>query len=96
MEIPCVIRLGPRDFTVTVLDRLVDSDGGKKLDGHIKYSECEIEIDGKLSGQAAKQVVWHEALHGLVVMLGQEMEESKIDALAYGIMQVLRDNEYLR
>ncbi len=42
--------------------------------------------------------LWHEILHGILNGAAQteEHNEAHIDALAHGIIQVLRDNPQLR
>ena len=72
-------------------------DGDARLNGWIQYDPSKISIEAKLGEQMTAQVVWHEILHGIATQAGRhnELKENTIDALAYGIVQVLRDNPEL-
>lgn len=74
-------------------------DGDTKLDGHIKYRPYSINLDAELGEQGERVVLWHEVLHGILAQAGfrhEDEHEQLLDALAYGIVQVLQDNPELR
>jgi hypothetical protein len=75
-------------------------DAGKKLDGWVQYRPYSIQIDDALGEQGERVVLWHEILHAILAQAGfddyDEEHERFIDALAYGIYQVLEDNSGLR
>jgi len=96
-ELRQLIRIGPIDFTVCAVDRLLNDGNYEKLSGHIKYDASEILVEGDMEPQAQRQVVWHEVIHGILTQAGYtDHDEKMIDILAYGVMQVVRDNPILR
>jgi hypothetical protein len=91
------IRIGPIDFAVREIERLVNTDAYEKLSGHIRYTDSEILLENNMESQAKRQILWHEILHGILTQAGySDHDEKMIDIIAYGVMQVLRDNPALR
>ncbi len=91
MSLPSVVWVGPMAYKVLVVVDLMD--GGRKLDGHIKYTEQVIFIDENNVVGARWQLLWHEILHAIVTQGGLEMTETELDVLAYGVVDVLRQNK---
>jgi hypothetical protein len=93
------VKIGPMVYAVSIVERL-QSDDGRKLDGHIVYSALSVKVDAALAPQMQRQVLWHEILHGILSQSGLpdigDKEEDLIDVLAYGIVGVLADNPELR
>jgi hypothetical protein len=91
------VRIGPIDYEIVYVPDL--QDGGKGLDGWFRFDDARIEIKSSLSIQARRQVLWHEIIHGIFMMVGgmpgTERQEDFIDALAYAIMDTLRNNPWL-
>jgi hypothetical protein len=86
------IKIGGIIFQVIREHELRHPDG-RRLDGHIKYGECEIAIDDSLPYQAEMQTIWHETIHGILTHAGiDKISESLVDAIAYGVMMILYDN----
>lgn len=97
MNIPSV-KIGPMRYPISEVDDLHDFDGDKRIDlwGHIKHSNTQIELRSSLSDQRKLQVLWHEILHGILSDAGYgEHNEQHLDALATGLIQLLRDNPQL-
>jgi hypothetical protein len=68
----------------------------QKLDGHIQHSQTKISLDAGLNHQAMVQTLLHEIVHAIATQIGrQEIREGVVDALAFGVYQVLRDNPAL-
>lgn len=90
------VKIGAIDYTVETVENLQDEEG-KKLDGRITYNMTTIRVDSETSPQAFVQILLHEILHGIETQSGRngEIEEPTIDALAFGIYQVMRDNPEL-
>jgi hypothetical protein len=90
------VKIGGIDYSIERVRDLRDEDG-KKLDGRITYNATHIKIDSDTSDQAFVQILWHEILHGIETQAGRcgEVKEPTIDALAFGIIQVMRDNPQL-
>jgi len=67
------------------------------LCGEISSTKCRIRIDADMAAPVKQVTLWHEIIHGILFNAGyREHDEQQIDALAYGLMQVLRDNPILR
>jgi len=63
--------------------------------GHCDYEHTCIRIRRSLNPQLKRVTLWHEIIHALLFNAGvyeSEHNEQQIDALAHGIVQVLRDN----
>ena len=92
-----IVRIGPIDYEIVYMPGL--RDGDLKLDGWFKFPESRILIEENLSEQARRQLLWHEILHGIFNQFGGlsegRKEEEVIDALAYSMMNILRDNPEL-
>ena len=90
------IKIGPQTFDiVTERDLHRGSDG---LDGWIRFYNSTINLDDRLNEFGSYQVLWHEIVHALFTMAGIEpskVPEEAVDALAYGIMNVLQNNKWL-
>jgi hypothetical protein len=92
------VKLGPHTYSVLEVDNL-RSDEGAKLDGQIEYHKLKIEIDSDTVSTYKRYVLWHELIHGMLANAGIDGEmhdETTIDIIASGVMQVLQDNEWIR
>ena len=87
------VKIGPITYEVKIVERLL-GDNDKRLDGQIIYSTAIIELDSKLSSAVQQQVLWHEIIHGIVTQSGrqEELSEGVVDAIAYGVLGVIKDN----
>lgn len=97
MTLPTHIKIGGITYTVRVVDDLHDKH--TPLLGWHKPSTCELLLDASLVPQAQYQVLWHEIVHGILTVAGfveENQNERLIDALGYGMLQVLRDNPELK
>lgn len=93
MKMPEDIKIGAFVYSVEYIQGL--RDGERKLDGHIDTSQSLIRVEAEMSDQAKVQTILHEVLHGINVEIGRPKMNNKeryIDALAFGIYRVLRDN----
>lgn len=75
----------------------VDGDGVKKwLHGHILLADAEIRIANDQSEDVKLVTMWHEILHGILNNAGQsDQPEALIEAISFGIVQLIRDNPKL-
>lgn len=90
------IKIGGLDYEVEEVQNLCAEDGTKRLNGHIIYDSCKIRIDQGLNQQVQTVCMWHEIIHGILTQAGiDNHDEAHIEALSYGIVQVLRDNPEL-
>lgn len=89
------IKIGAINYSVVLVEDLEDGEGNR-LDGNIVYGLCQIRLDSKLSEQAQLQVAWHEAIHAILSHAGiNRHNDNLIDALAYGVMDVIRNNPWM-
>lgn len=86
------VKIGGIYYSVEVVPEL--RDGDIRLNGWIQYDLSKISLDAKMGEQMAFQTLWHEILHGIATQAGRnsELKEPMIEALAHGIVQVLKDN----
>lgn len=95
MALPDTLRIGGVDFSVAEIEDLREGNTG--LNGHIRFNLSTIEVEATLGEQQKRTVIWHEVIHGILEHAGfDEHEERMVCALGYGIVQVLKDNEWLR
>jgi len=95
---PNKLYIGGITYRIAEIERLLADDGRRKLSGNIRYDECEIRIEAGMDVQSTRQIIWHEVLHGILTQAGHcdAIKEQIIDALAYGIVDVLKQNPWLR
>lgn len=91
------IQIGPISYQVVEVPELASARSGQ-LYGDINYEKCRIRIASESDPQIKLVTLWHEIFHGILNGAAQteEHNEAHIDALAHGIIQVLRDNPQLR
>lgn len=94
-NLPESIRIGGAEYSVSEVKDLRSGDTG--LNGWIKFNKSEILVEAEMSDQQKRAIVWHEVVHGILEHAGHsDHKEEQICALGYGIVQVLRDNPWLR
>lgn len=91
------VQIGPLSYRVVEVRELASAAHGA-LYGDIDYSKCRIRIAQESDPQIKDVTLWHEILHGILAGAAhtEDHNEEHIDALAHGIIQVLRDNPELR
>lgn len=83
------IRIGGVDYEVVDDPVLTDV----QLCGQIRYLRCQIAVAPGIHPQAKVQILLHEIVHGILHNAGiDEQPENMVDAIAHGMMQVIRDN----
>ncbi len=87
------VKIGGMVYDIRFVDDLRDAND-TKLDGQYSGHKCLISLNTNLAPQSALQTLWHEIVHGIITHAGlrDQHDESLIEAVAYGVMQVLRDN----
>lgn len=88
--------IGPLIYAVVEVEELASAHG--LLYGDIDYGRCRIRVAAESDPQIKRVTLWHEILHGILngAAITADHNEQHIDALAHGIVQVLRDNPDLR
>lgn len=83
------ILIGPVAYNVLFIPEF--SESGRC--GDIDVMKARIRINADMAQTVQTVTLWHEVLHGILANAGyKDHNEEQIDALAYGILQVLRDN----
>jgi len=96
MAVGRTIKVGPIAYTMREIGDL--HDGGKRLFGQVNYDDCEILIHAGNAAQQRRQTVWHEIVHIILTQAGRNEDsgnEQLVDALAYGLMDVIESNPWL-
>jgi hypothetical protein len=85
------IQIGPIVYEVLYIPELCGPNGS--LCGDISSSKARIRINADDDPQVQVVTLWHEVIHGILFSAGiTEHDEVHVDAMAYGLVQVLRDN----
>jgi hypothetical protein len=92
---PDMVKVGAIHYKVSYVPDLKDD--GRPLDGQVDHGLAEISIKANLGEQIQVQTILHEVIHAIETQTGRhhELKESMIDALAFGIYQVMRENPQL-
>jgi hypothetical protein len=86
------IKIGGIRYAVVADNRLIDS----LRSGEMRHMRAEIAVLPDATPELLPQTLWHEVLHGVLLHAGiKDHDETQIDVIAYGIVQVLRDNPAL-
>lgn len=94
MQLPSQVQIGAIAYDVVAVDDLHGASG--KICGDIDAQRCRIRVDAGLHPQIQRVTLWHEVLHGILYAAGiAEHDEQQIDALAHGLVLLLRDNPRL-
>lgn len=96
MKIPDKIRIGSMDYTVIFTDEVLIIKGRECL-GSIDYLLHEIKIKNDAQDrQGYEQTLLHEIVHGIIrernFDLNSDDEELKVDEIASGLHQLIKDN----
>ena len=98
------LQIGPVTYAVVVVPDLRsafndegepiegDEENGKLLNGQIIYHRMTIELNANLPVAFQPIVLLHEAIHGVLSHAGIEHDEGTVQALGYGLVDLLRDN----
>ena len=89
------IKIGAVCYSLEYIENLQDD--GRPLDGQIDHGLAKISIKSNMDDQIRVQTLLHEIIHAIETQTGRrrELKEPMIDALAFGIYQVMRDNPHL-
>lgn len=94
--LPKTVRVFGIPYTVERQDRITVD--GQNADGCITYNTASIEIVDGMPIEVERVVVLHEVLHAVFKGQGQNVlrrDEDLIEAVAHGVIQVIRDNPQL-
>ena len=90
MKIPETVKVGPFNFTVTMMSTLEEL-------GCTFYDKQEIWIRDDLTDDGGRETFFHEVLHAIsLVYCNDELTEANIRQMSIGLYQVLKDNNLLK
>ena len=87
------IQIGPIAYAVITVDDL-SGPAGRRC-GECDPWKSRIRLDGDMDPQLRAVALWHEIQHAILFGAGvpvEEHNEQHIDALAYGLVSLFRDN----
>jgi hypothetical protein len=96
MKIPKTIKIGGIIYDVEIQNVNHTSLTEDKLWGSFEAKDCKIYINGGLCKQTLERVFLHEVLHAIEANYCLEFNESEIDRLSFGLLEVLKDNNLLK
>lgn len=77
--------------------QVVETELNGNLCGDIDTMKCRIRIEQSMAPDIKRVTLWHEIVHGILFAAGiTDHSEIQVDALAHGLVQLLRDNPELR
>ena len=85
------LRIGPFRYPVAYVPRDDIADN----DGRLHHGESRILIADDMDAQASLHTLLHEVVHEIAIQAGQNVTEGLVDTIAYGWIQVVRDNPEL-
>jgi hypothetical protein len=90
------VKVGPIVYAVTEHDWPPDKEAGSQAMGRHFPSEGRILLLRSMPPGVKYVTLWHEIIHAILDQAGQGCEEGAVDALAHGVVSVLRDNPMLQ
>ena len=88
------IRIGPVEYDITKHETLSIDD--RDFAGLYNSTTAEIKLLGDMPGTVTGAVLLHEILHGILTHAGlTDHPEGMIDAIAYGLLDLARNNPKL-
>jgi hypothetical protein len=96
VSIPDEVRIGPYTYKIVYRDELYD-DQGQQLWGCVSFQEQTIKLLGPDGVSADRQgaAFFHEVLHALMELIGQQIPEETHVALSLVLYAFLKANGYL-
>ncbi|MDY2736062.1 hypothetical protein [Intestinibacter sp.] len=94
MNIPNTVRIGSVDYAVELSEKPIVLDY-KQCNGLIDFSQSKIVLDSKTLEQQQLEITFlHEVMHGMLHdrNLEEQDNEQLVEALAYALHQLIRDN----
>ena len=86
------IRIGSLAFSIRSVPRLAN-DNDERVDGYLDHSKGLILLDDDLGEDARLATLLHEIVHEKVeIQCGHVLSEGLIDAIAFGWLEVMREN----
>ena len=69
-------------------------DNGLKNWGSASFKDMTIKVHKGLHPSTAKVTLMHELIHIIGICSGAQFSEGQIDAIAYGMIEIINNNEW--
>lgn len=93
MRIPAAVKIG--SFTYDVRrPRMIDR-FSPEVDGRCDHHALVIEIEDEIPVVRAEEILLHEMLHAIDVLMCVGLSEDQVTRLSYGLHMALKDNGLL-
>lgn len=92
------IWIGPLLYTIEEVPNLVGTGSNGNLTqfyGQVDFGEQTIKIEANNSPERQYITLWHELVHVIMEQAGQDIPETAVEALGYGIAQVIKENPWM-
>lgn len=67
------------------------------FEAQIDHRNCRIRLNDSMGSQMREVSLWHEVVHSILAQAGfHEHDEAMVEALGFGIVGALKDNQVLR
>jgi hypothetical protein len=70
------------------------SEGNVKNWGWLRHKDMSLRVNKKLCNATFKHTFMHEIVHAIDIHAGIGLTEGQIDAVAYGIIEVINKNDW--
>jgi len=89
--IPNKIKIGDKDYKIKV-DQQIEINSGRL--GEIDYRNVEITVTSGLETQMLKDVLVHEAVHGMLQFMGEHEvnREETVERITGGLLMLIKGN----
>ena len=88
------LKVGPMHYRLVVAGRIA-ADPGESVIGQVEHDSEVIRLADSQSPRNMAVTLVHELLHAIERQAAMKLKEREIDALAYGLVEVLGDNPWL-
>lgn len=92
------IWMGPLLYTIEEVPNLVGTGSNGNLAqfyGQVDFGEQVIKLEQNVSPERQYITLWHELVHVILEQAGQDIPETAVEALGYGIAQVIKENSWM-
>lgn len=92
------IWIGPLIYTIEDVPNLLGTgkDGNLvQFFGLVDFGDQVIKLEENVSPERQYITLWHEIVHVILEQAGQDIPESAVEALGYGIAQVIKENPWM-
>jgi len=88
------VKIGDKDYKVVTDADIADN----ARDGEIRFRKAEIAVIDRLEEQVLKEILVHEAIHGMLEFMGEREinnDEEKVVRITNGLLMLIKDNPEL-